>query len=167
MTQSPKTTFVLPNVSEKYYFGVILEDNDGARTNSDDSMREKVPLIITNENGNVNIPLITLTPSSSRINVDETVTFRVNARNILGRDITNESTYAWDFNGDGIIDQKGSSPVVDYTYPTQGRYQMKVKVTFNGVTNTKYQTIAVDNVLSPAVTLYRMGTKIYAINSSQ
>jgi hypothetical protein len=34
ITQKSDITFVLPNITEKYYFGVILEDNDGARTNS-------------------------------------------------------------------------------------------------------------------------------------
>jgi hypothetical protein len=34
ITQKDEITFVLPNVTEKYYFGVIIEDNDGAKVDS-------------------------------------------------------------------------------------------------------------------------------------
>lgn len=41
ITQSPSTTFILPNVTEKYYFGVILEDNDGARLDSNEAINDQ------------------------------------------------------------------------------------------------------------------------------
>lgn len=44
---------------------------------------------------------------------------------------------------------------------------MKVKVTSNGVTNTKYQTVTVVNELVPSVEVYKMGSKVFAINTSQ
>ena len=49
ITQSNQITFVLPNITEKYYFGVILEDNDGGRVNSSDNESDKAPLIINNQ----------------------------------------------------------------------------------------------------------------------
>lgn len=67
ITQSPKTTFVLPNISEKYTFGVILEDNDGARVNSADTLKDQSPLIITNDDGNINLPLISLTVPKTQL----------------------------------------------------------------------------------------------------
>lgn len=95
------------------------------------------------------------------------MSFSVNARTILGKDVTNSSSYAWDFDGDGVVDRKGSSAKEEYTYVTQGTYQMKVKVTSNGVTNTKYQTIVVENALEPLVKVYTMGSKVFAINTSR
>lgn len=60
ITQKPEITFVLPNITEKYYFGVILEDNDGAKANSMTDTTEQVPLILDNQNGNIYMPLIAL-----------------------------------------------------------------------------------------------------------
>lgn len=67
VTQKPEITFVLPNITEKYYFGVILEDNDGAKTNSMDEGSEQIPLILDNQNGNIYMPLITLSMPKSAI----------------------------------------------------------------------------------------------------
>lgn len=166
ITQTPRTTFVLPNITEKYYFTVILEDNNGARVKSDDVLKEKIPLITSNDDGNVNIPLVTLSTSNSHINVGESVRFNVSARTILGKDVTSTATYAWDFDGDGVIDRKWSNPEEVYVYNTQGNYQMKVKVTSNGVTNSKFQQVVVDNVLEPSTMVYRMGSRVFAINTS-
>jgi len=134
---------------------------------SDDIIKSQTPLIIANDDGNVNIPLITIRTSGTRINVGDDVTFSVTARTILGTDVTNTSSYAWDFDGDGVVDKKGSNPSETFTYPNQGTYQMKVKVTSNGVTNTKYQTVTVVNELVPSVEVYKMGSKVFAINTSQ
>lgn len=67
---------------------------------SDDIIKSQTPLIIANDDGNVNIPLITIRTSGTRINVGDDVTFSVTARTILGTDVTNTSSYAWDFDGD-------------------------------------------------------------------
>ena len=69
----------------------------------------------------------------------------------MGNDITKASTYAWDFEGDGKIDDTTSGPTVDHIYKTSGTYQLKVKITYNGVSNTKYQTIYVKNALKASV----------------
>ncbi len=166
ITQTPNTIFVVPNITEKYYFGVILEDNDSAKMNSRDQGSEVIPLLVTNDDGNVNIPLISLTTGNSSVNVGESVTFSASAKTILWKDITNSSEYFWDFNGDGIVDKKWSESRITYIYTNAGTMNMKVKVVYNGVSNSKYQTMYVKNELSPNVSVFRKENKIFAINTS-
>jgi PKD repeat protein/type IV secretory pathway VirB2 component (pilin) len=168
ITQKPEITFVLPNITEKYYFGVILEDNDGARTNSMDSSNEQTPLLLSNQNGNIYMPLITLTTPKTAVLAGENVHLAVEAKTIVGTNITAKSEYAWDFDGDGKIDQKTQSPSIDHIYEHSGNYTVKVRVTYNGVSNTKYQTIYVKNALKAQAQGYRLpdGT-IYLLNASE
>ncbi len=168
ITQKNEITFVLPNITEKYYFGVILEDNDGGRINSTDSQTEQAPLLIDNQNGNVSLPLIALTaPKLSK--VWEKNHFSVDAKTILGTSITPKSEYSWDFDGDGKMDvTKSPDPSVDYIYQNAGTYTMKVRVTYNGVSNTKYQTITVKNPLKAAFYGFKLQNgDIYLLNASQ
>lgn len=168
ISQKNSITFVLPNITEKYYFGVILEDNDGARMNSMKSGQSPTPLVIDNSNGNIYLPLITLTAPKSSVNVGEKLSFSVEAKTIVGNNITNKSEYAWDWDGDGRIDEKSSSPNVTHTYTRSGDYNMKVRVTNNGVSNTKYQNIKVKNKLKADVYGYKLPDgRISLINASE
>lgn len=168
ITQKPEITFVLPNITEKYYFGVILEDNDGARTNSADASNEQTPLILSNQNGNIYLPLITLSTPKTTVLAGENVHLSAEAKTIVGTNITNKSEYAWDFDGDGKIDQKTQSPSVDYTYKNSWNYTLKVRVTYNGVSNTKYQTIYVKNALKASARGYHLPDgSFYFLNTSE
>lgn len=168
ITQKPEITFVLPNITEKYYFGVILEDNDGARVNSMDDASEQTPLILSNQNGNIYLPLITLSTPKTAVVAGENVHLSVEAKTIVGTNITNKSEYAWDFDGDGKIDQKTQSPSVDHIYENAGTYSTKVRVTYNGVSNSKYQTIYVKNELKAHAHGYRLKDgSYYILNSSE
>lgn len=168
ISQNPHMTFVLPNITEKYYFGVILEDNDGARVNSADIFQKSSPLIIDNAHGNIYMPLITLSTSKSTAKIGESIHFSAEAKTIIGSVVTNKSQYAWDFDGDGRIDERTSGPSIDYAYKTAGTYNMRVRVTHNGVSNTKYQTIHVRNELKAGVQAYKIpGEKLYLLNTSQ
>lgn len=167
ITQSPKTTFVVPNVTEKYKFWVILEDNDGARVNSADIITDQSPLLIANDNANINMPLISLSTPKTQILTDEPIEFNVSAKNILGTDITSKSEYQWDFDGDGKIDKKTTEPKVSTSYKSSWKYTLKVKVTYNGTSNTKYQLITVKNELKASVQWYRHWDYVYLLNTSQ
>lgn len=168
ITQKPEITFVLPNITEKYFFWVILEDNDGARTNSTNNSNEQVPLIVSNQNGNIYLPLITLSTAKTTITTGENIQFAVTAKTIVGSDITAKSEYAWDFDGDWKIDQKTTSANVDYRYEKSWNYTMKVRVTYNGVSNTKYQTIYVKNELKASAQWFRLPNgSYYFLNSSE
>lgn len=169
ITQKSDITFVLPNITEKYYFWVILEDNDGAKMNSTDSGQNPAPLIIDNANGNIHIPLITLTVPKTVINIGESLRFSVDVKTIIpGVNITNKSEYAWDFDGDGRIDEKSNTPTIDHIYTRSGDFNMKVRVTNNGVSNTKFQTIHVKNKLKADIQGYKLpDNRIYLLNASE
>lgn len=113
------------------------------------------------------MPLISLNLSKSQVFTDEVVNFTVKAKNILGTDITEKSEYLWDFDGDSRIDQKTTVPNTNFTYKKSGKYNMKVKVVNNGISNTKYQTIYVKNELKASVVGYRMGDMTYFVNTSR
>lgn len=168
ITQHPNMTFVLPNVTEKYYFGVILEDNDGERINSMDLIQAKAPLLIDNANGNINMPLISLNAPNRVVKAGEKIKFSVDAKIVTGTNITNKSQYAWDFDGDGRIDERSNDPFIEHTYSQPGDYNMKVRVTHNGVSNTKYHTVVVRNELKASYLGYKIpGDKLYLMNTSQ
>ncbi len=167
ITQKPEITFVLPNITEKYYFWVVLQDNDNGKVNSEKILQKQSPLIIDNANGNVYLPLISLSPSKTTAKVNESIKFTASATTILGSNITNKSEYAWDFDGDGHIDTTTQEPYVDHAYKRAGSYNMKVRVTYNGVSNVKYQTITIRNTLKASLQAYRLENALYLINTSQ
>lgn len=168
ITQNPSITFVLPNITEKYYFGVILEDNDGARVNSMDRLQGQSPLLIDNANGNIYMPLISLSVPKTTVKAGEKVRFSATAKTIIGNDITNRAQYAWDFDGDGKIDERTSTPSVEHTYERAGDFTLRVRVTYNGVSNTKYQSIHVRNELKASADIYRLpNNQLYFLNTSQ
>lgn len=168
ITQKPEITFVLPNITEKYYFGVILEDNDGAKTNSMNESNEQVPLILDNQNGNIYMPLITLSMPKNAVVIGENVHMSVEAKTIIGNNITKNAEYAWDFDGDGKFDERSANPSVNHVFKNSGTYSMKVRVTYNGVSNTKYGTIYVKNPLKADASIYELSDgSIYIMNTSQ
>jgi PKD repeat protein len=167
ITQSANTTFVLPNVTEKYYFGVIIEDNDGARVDSQESLSEQNPLLIANDDANINMPLISLSVDKSHALTEETLNFSASAKDILGKDITHTCEYFWDFDGDGRVDQKTTEPRITYVYKKSGKYNMKLKVINNGTSNTKYQAISIKNELKASLKAYRIGNSLYLMNTSR
>jgi PKD domain len=168
ITQKPEITFVLPNITEKYYFGVILEDNDGAKTNSMTDANEQVPLILDNQNGNIYMPLISLSMPKSAVLVGENVHMSAEAKTIIGTNITKNAEYAWDFDGDGRFDERSANPSVNHVFKNSGTYQMKVRVTYNGVSNTKYGTIYVKNPLKANADIYELADgSIYIMNTSE
>lgn len=167
ITQKNDITFILPNITEKYYFGVILEDNDGARTNSMSEWSEQAPLILDNENGNIYMPLISLTTPKNAILAWENIHFSATSKTIAGTVVKN-AEYAWDFDGDGKFDERTSTPSVDHIYKTPGTYTMKVRVTNNWVSNTKYSTVYVKNALKAKTLGYKLPSwEIYLVNASQ
>jgi PKD repeat protein len=146
---------------------VIVEDNDGARYDSSTTGNEDSPLLIANDDANMNIPLITLNVNKTQLLVDESVNFTVSAKNILGTDITGKSEYYWDFDGDARIDEKTTEPQAKFSYKRSGKYNMKVKVVNNGVSNTKYQVIYVRNELKANAVGYKIGDMVYFMNTSK
>jgi PKD repeat protein len=167
ITQRPEITFVLPNITEKYYFWVILEDNDGTRKNSMESGSDQIPLILDNQNANIYMPLISLTVPKTTVYAGEKVDVSAEAKTIVGTSITKNAEYAWDFDGDGKFDEKSTVPRASHIYKNSGTYSLRVRVTNNGVSNTKYQTIYVKNILKASARGYALPNgDIYLINTS-
>lgn len=149
-----------------------MEDNDGARYDSSQLQSEQLPLLVANDDQNINMPLISL--SIVNLNkdrgfflADETVEFSAAAKTILNIDVTDKSEYYWDFDGDSRIDQKTTEPRASHVYKQSGKYNMKVKVVNNGVSNTKYQVIYIKNELKANAIGYRIGDMTYFINTSK
>lgn len=116
ITQKPEMTFVLPNITEKYQFGVIIEDNDGARIDSKEILSNNAPLIVDNENSNIHLPLITLSSNKKVAKIGEAINFTADVKTILGTNVTTKSQYAWDFDGDGRFDDKSSAATISHTF---------------------------------------------------
>lgn len=147
ITKSPKTAFVIPRTNGKYYFAVTMEDSNGAKLNSDESREERYSITLASDN--INTPLVQLKTSSSQIQVGEEITFQSAVRNVLGQDMTDKVEYKWDYDGDGFYDETTSAPTVKHAYQTPGSFNMKVKATYRGISNTKYQQIVVRNEIKP------------------
>ena len=165
ITISPKTVFVLPRVGAKYYFAVILEDSNGLKVKSDDISTERYSLTLVSDN--INTPIIGLKASSNNISVGEKVDFSVTARNILGTDIASKAEYKWDYNGDGFYEETTNTPTVSHIYTESGNFNFKVKVSYKGISNTKYQSISVKNEITPSLEYLTIGKKVIFFNTTK
>jgi len=165
ITKSPRTTFVLSRVSNKYYFVLIAEDSNGDKTNTDEFFQEKYSLQILSDN--TNTPLITLKPDKRAAGVGEDIKFVATVKNVLGNDITNKVEYKWDFDGDGFYDKTSSEATADYQYDKPGEYHVKLKANYKGISNTHSETVIITNVLSPDFATIGVGEKIAFVNTSK
>lgn len=165
ITKSPKTVFVLPRIGAKYYFAVILEDSNGLKVNSDEMTTERYSLTLVSDN--INTPIITLKASSTNVSVDQKVDFVVTTKNVLGADIGNKAEYKWDYNGDGFYEETTNTPNVSHVYDKPGNFNFKVKVTYKGISNTKYQAITVKNEIVPNLEYIAIGKKFIFLNTTK
>lgn len=87
-------------------------------------------------------------------------------RTPVSSDVSAQSEYRWDIDGDGFYDVKTTTPFYDFKYVYPGEYNPKVKVTHKGMSATKSITIEVKNSLIPKATIQMLGNKIVAYNTS-
>lgn len=165
ITRGPKTVFVLPRVTGKYFFAVILEDSNGTKINSEDVTSERFSLSLTSDS--INTPIISLKTSNTSISTGQKVDFAVTVKNILGSDIASKAEYKWDYNGDGFYEETTNVPASSHTYDVPGNFNAKVKVTYKGVSNTKYQTIVVKNEITPNLEYVAIGKKFVFFNTTR
>lgn len=165
ITRTPKTVFVLPRVSGKYFFSVILEDSNGAKVNTDESNSEKYSVTLTSDN--INTPILSFKASDASVSVGKNVEFNVGVKNILGNDIGDKVEYKWDWNGDGFYEETTNTGKKTHTYDTPGVYNAKVKVTYKGISNTKYVNITVKNELTPNLEYQAIGSKFILFNTTK
>lgn len=164
ITKSSKTAFVVPRINGKYYFAVTMEDSNGAKVNSEESREERYSITLASDN--INTPLIALKVSSSQVQVDEDVTFQATVKNVVGQDLTDKVEYKWDFDGDGFYDETSTAPTVKHKYATPGNFNMKVKASYRGISNTRYQQIAVRNEIVPNLEYFAIGNTFVLMNTT-
>lgn len=164
ITRSPATAFVLPRINGKYYFAVTMEDSNGEKVNSDQQREDRYSITLASDN--INTPLITLKADKTNVNAGDKVKFDVIVKNVLQNDISDKSEYKWDFNGDGFYEETGDKPTVTHVFDKPGNFNMKVKVTYKGISNTKYQIVNVKNDLRPGVEYIAIGRKFILLNTT-
>jgi len=123
----------------------ILKDNNEARITSEEITGSRYFTTITGDN--INTPIIELSVNDNSTIIGEEVTFKAKVSNILGQDISKNSEYSWDFDGDGFYDTQTKEPIVNYSYKKSGEFYAKVKVKHKGISSTRNVTMNVSNKL--------------------
>jgi PKD repeat protein len=164
ITKSSKTTFVVPKINGKYFFAVTMEDSNGAKINSETAREERYSITLASDN--INTPLITLKTSSSQIQVEDEVTFQTTVKNVIGKDLSKDVEFKWDFDGDGFYDETTSESTVKHKFSTPGNFNMKVKALYRGISNTKYQQIVVTNEIVPNLEYEAVGNTYALFNTT-
>lgn len=91
----------------------------------------------------------------------------MSVKNILGNDISDKTEYKWDFNGDGFYEETTNTPKVGHVYDKPGNFNFKVKATYKGISNTKYQIITVKNDIVPNLEYIAFGKKFVFFNTTK
>lgn len=168
ITNSATTTFVIPRITGKYQFFVTLEDSNGLKINSGDILSNNPATFTVVAETDINTPLVELKLPKTNFSVGDEAIFSASARNIAGVDLSSKDgiEYKWDFDGDGFYDETSISGRMKHVYDVPGDFNMKVKVTYRGVSNTRYQRIVVKNDLKPDFEVIAVGNKFILVNTS-
>lgn len=128
---SPSTYFTIPRVSGEYRFWVEVYDNDGESTRSEDLLWNWPVVFFPPDSKNPDIPIVTLKVDRGSSKVWEQVNLEAVAQITSKRsDFSTNSTYSYDFDGDGTWDLITKDNKVTYVYKTPGNYTPRVKVTY-------------------------------------
>ncbi len=163
-TTKNSTTFVLPKITGNYFFVLVMKDNNEARVTSDEITDSRFSLTLSGDN--VNTPLIDLNVNDSSVSIGDDVVFTANVKNILGKDISGESQFFWDFDGDGFYDKETKENIAPYKYTKSWEFYAKVKVKHKGFSNVRNTPINVSNKLVADFDYISIGNKIIFINKS-
>ncbi len=164
MTVKPETTFVLPKIPWKYYFTVILKDNNEEKFNSESLWNKSFIDLIWD---NSNTPLVELSVNDSSVSVWDSVDFAAKVNNISWQDLTSKSTYSWDFNWDWFYDKEITwNWNVSYKFENSWNYHVKVKAKYKWISNVKTITIDVTNNLFPDFDYISIFNKTIFLNKS-
>lgn len=160
----PSTTFVLPKITGQYYFVVIMKDNNEARISSEEATGSRYFTTITGDN--INTPLIDLSINDSSVSIGDEVIFTTQVKDILGKDISKDSKYSWDFDGDGFYDMEWSEKAISYKYKKSWTFYAKVKVKHKWISTTKSITVNVSNKIVPDFDYISIGNKYIFFDTS-
>ena len=163
-TIKPETTFVLPKISWKYYFTVVLKDNNEEKFSSESLWTKSFIDLVWD---NANTPLVDLSVNDSSVSVWDSVEFTTKIKNILWQDLTSKATYSWDFNWDWFYDKEVIWDWnITYKFENSWTYHVKVKAKYKWISNVKTITIDVANNLIPDFDYISILNKTIFLNKS-
>lgn len=168
VTTLPTVTYVLPKVAGKYWFGLVMEDTNGAKANSEEISSERYSTPTLAADANLMTPVVKLAVSKDSPLVGDQVKFTATVRNVISQDISSKGNieFKWDFDGDGFYDKQTTDPSVEYAYGLPGQFAAKVKVSYRGVSTTQSARVTVSNVLRPRLSVVTVGDRLIAFNST-
>lgn len=163
-SSSSSTTFVIPKITGNYYFVVILKDNNEARITSEEATWARYFTTITGDN--INTPIVELSVNDTSTIIGDEVIFTAKAQNILGKDVSKDAEFSWDFDGDGFYDTQTNDSTTTYKYKKSWEFYAKVKVKYRGISSTKNITMNVSNKLLADFGYISIGNKYIFFDSS-
>ena len=131
---SPTPSFDTPSVDNDTTLTFELNVSDGNASDTD-TVNVTVQDVNASEDEN-QAPNASFTYSPASPNTSEEVTFDASGSNDSDGSI---QSYAWDFDGDGVVENTTSDPVTTYTYAENGTYQATLTVTDDNDSNASAQ----------------------------
>jgi len=167
ITRLPEANFILPKITGRYYFAVMMEDSNGLKVNTKEVSDVPFSTPDLYVNTNLSTPIIeNFTAGNTDVKFGDVTRLSLDVRTPLTSDVADKSEYRWDIDGDGFYDVKTTTPFYEFKYVYPGEYNPKVKVTHKGISATKSLTIIVRNALVPKASIQILGNKIIAYNTS-
>jgi PKD repeat protein len=164
-TATPETEMVItsngePDVLNKYFFALIVVDNDNGEYSTVERFGEVSFLEI--KNGPNLSPVAEFTMDKSTVTVGDSISLVSTSYDPQGDTMPNDA-YRWDFDGDGTFDDTTSGPTVNRQFNTPGEYDVRLKVIYRGLSSSASHKVVVEaaNALPQAAFTYQIdGTKV-------
>ena len=164
-TATPETDMVItsngePDVMNKYFFALVVVDNDNGEYSTVERFADVSSLDI--KNGPNLSPVAEFTMDKSTITVGDSVSLVSTSYDPQGDSMPNDA-YRWDFDGDGTFDDTTSGPTVNRQFNTPGEYDVRLKVIYRGLSSSATHKVVVEaaNALPQAAFTYQIdGTKV-------
>lgn len=145
-TTAPETEMIIvahgqPDVTNRYFFGVEITDNDNGVFESSERFGEVSYVDVTN--GPNLSPVAEFTVDKSTVAVGDSITFISQSYDPQGDELP-DNAFQWDFDGDGAFDDTTSGPQVNRQFNTPGEYEVRLKVIHRGLSSTARRMVFVE-----------------------
>lgn len=147
------TSFGEADISNRYFFTVEITDNDNGIYETTERFGEVSYLDV--KNGPNLSPVAEFNMDKTTISVGDSITFISRSYDPQGEELPREA-FRWDFDGDGEFDDTTSGPQVNRQFNTPGEYEVRLKVTYRGLSSSATKTVFVEatNALPQAAFTY-------------
>ncbi len=144
-TAGPETEMVItaqgqPGVKNRYVFVLEMTDNDGGIYTTLNDFGSLSQLEVAN--GSNLSPVAEFTMDKTTIAVGDTVSFSSKSYDPQGDELP-ASAFRWDFDGDGNFDDVSSGPAVSRQFNTPGQFEVRLRVTYEGLSSSAAHTVNV------------------------